>query len=129
MSGRQPILDYLDSLTPATQTFVLRRHRDVSGVSGTGVVADGAIFPDGRTVTRWRDTAGVQQTCVWDDVRHVQKIHGHGGDTAIETVPIGDLIRIVRDVIAGCDCQCCELISLEIAELIRREATLGGDTR
>lgn len=33
--------------------FVLVRHRDVTGVSGTGVVAYGVEFPDGAAAVRW----------------------------------------------------------------------------
>jgi len=61
--------------------FQLVRDRDVSGVSGTGVVADGVLFDDGHAVTRWR--AKIAQTCAWDSIDHVEAIHGHGGATRI----------------------------------------------
>jgi len=35
------------------RTFVLHRDEDVSGVSGTGVVAEGVVFSDGAVVVRW----------------------------------------------------------------------------
>ena len=35
------------------RTFELHRDTDVSGVSGTGVVAEGVEFADGTTVVRW----------------------------------------------------------------------------
>jgi hypothetical protein len=33
--------------------FRLVRDRDVSGVSGTGIVAEGTMFSDGTCVLRW----------------------------------------------------------------------------
>lgn len=61
--------------------FELHRREDVSGVSGTGVVAWGVVFPDGSAVTRWN--ADVAQTCVWSHWREVERVHGHGGRTDI----------------------------------------------
>lgn len=64
-----------------SRTFHLERDRDYSGVSGTGVVAFGVQFPDGVVVTRWN--ALIAQTCVWEDIAAVQKVHGHQGATRI----------------------------------------------
>lgn len=64
-----------------TRTFQLHRDHDVSGISGTGVVADGHVFPDGVTVIRWRGER--QSTVVWPSVEDVEAIHGHGGATRI----------------------------------------------
>lgn len=61
--------------------FHLVRDRDISGVSGTGTVADGVLFDDGKVVTRWR--AAIAQTCVWERLEDVEAIHGHGGATRI----------------------------------------------
>ena len=58
-----------------------QRDHDVSGVSGTGTVADGVVFPDGTTVIRWR--GGRQSTVVWPGIDDVEAIHGHGGATRI----------------------------------------------
>lgn len=64
--------------------FRLVRDRDVSGVSGTGHVADGVLFDDGHAVTRWR--ADIAQTCAWDSITDVEAIHGHGGATHIDWI-------------------------------------------
>lgn len=65
------------------RTFVLYRDVDVSGVSGTGVVAEGAEFSDGKVVVRWL-TGDDHSTVVWDKgMESVIKIHGHGGHTRI----------------------------------------------
>lgn len=63
------------------RTFELQRDEDVTGVSGTGVVADGAVFPDGVTVLRWRGDR--RSTVVWDNVDDALAIHGHDGKTRL----------------------------------------------
>lgn len=65
-----------------TRRLVLRRLVDVSGVSGTGVVAYGVQFPDGSVVLRW-DTK-VRSTVFYDSIEDVEAITGHGGSTVIE---------------------------------------------
>lgn len=62
--------------------FRLVRDRDVTGVSGTGVVALGVVFPSGRTVIEWQgDRASV---VIWGSIEDAEAIHGHGGATRIE---------------------------------------------
>lgn len=68
---------------PATRprTFGLIRDHDVTGISGTGRVADGVLWPDGTVSVRWRgDRPSVVHWGGLDDVEHV---HGHGGHTRI----------------------------------------------
>jgi hypothetical protein len=87
---------WLAERVPPVTTFVLRRLVDGTGVSGVGVVADGAVFPDLRAVTRWRaGNIGVAQTCVWENVAHVRRVHGHNGDTRIELVPYEVLTEMI----------------------------------
>lgn len=62
--------------------FTLHRDVDVTGVSGTGTVADGVMWPDGTASVRWR---GDHPSIVfwdrgWESVQH---IHGHGGHTRV----------------------------------------------
>lgn len=61
--------------------FQLYRDRDVTGMSGTGVVADGFEFDDGTTVVRWRGE--YPSTVVWDDIGTAEIVHGHGGATRL----------------------------------------------
>jgi hypothetical protein len=61
------------------RSFVLHRDQDITGVSGTGVVAVGAMFSDGTTVIRWLGEA--PSTVVWAHIGHAKKVHGHGGAT------------------------------------------------
>lgn len=72
--------------------FALIRHEDVSGVSGTGMVAVGwkvvvQDTPDCHPVTRvmlvWLNGGGVG---LYDSVEHVERIHGHDGATRLEWV-------------------------------------------
>lgn len=64
------------------KTFIMSRETDVSGISGTGIVAEGVIFSNGRTVINW--IAGEHHsTVIWDSIESVEAIHGHGGATKI----------------------------------------------
>lgn len=62
--------------------FALVRDVDVSGVSGTGVVALGVVFPDGHAVMRWI-VGEYQSTVTWESVGAIEAIHGHGGHTRL----------------------------------------------
>jgi hypothetical protein len=103
-SAYDDVCNWLADLLPAASTFVLRRTKDVTGLSGIGVVADGVHFPDGKTVTRWRGgSSGVAQTCVWDSLGHVRRVHGHDGATRIELVPYGTLVKMVIAAMGASD--------------------------
>ncbi|MCT9145372.1 hypothetical protein [Streptomyces violarus] len=69
--------------------FVLRRRRDISGISGLGDVADGVLWPDGTAAVRWRGEH--PSTVHWDRGRaSVEMIHGHQGATEIVFVDQDD---------------------------------------
>lgn len=75
--------------------FVLVRDHDETGVSGTGVVAEGVEFSDGKAVTRWvASRTGAVQTCVWDSVADVETVHGHGGATRVVWVTSNDQAQV-----------------------------------
>jgi len=59
----------------------LRRHVDVSRVSGTGDVAEFCEFSDGSVAVRWLGEH--PSTAVWNDIRDVEIIHGHNGATEL----------------------------------------------
>ena len=61
--------------------FELDRLEDATGISGTGVVAEGVEFYDGTVAMRWR--TGIASTAVYDSLKDVEAIHGHGGRTVI----------------------------------------------
>lgn len=64
------------------KTFSLQRDFDVSGISGTGLVAEGVQFSDGTVVVRWI-TGDHHSTVAWDSIEAVEAIHGHGGLTQV----------------------------------------------
>lgn len=67
--------------------FLLVRDVDVTGVSGTGVVAEGVEFTDGVVAVRWRAAGegGVKPTTViHDGITSVIVLHGHDGRTRVE---------------------------------------------
>lgn len=62
--------------------FLLIRNEDVSGVSGTGIVAEGVEFSDGTVAMRWlRRPFSV---AFYGSIRDVLAIHGHGGRTQVK---------------------------------------------
>jgi hypothetical protein len=64
--------------------FELHRDEDVSGVSGTGVVAEGVAFSnDGPVALRW--TSEWPTSVVFHDrgVESLEAVHGHNGRTRI----------------------------------------------
>lgn len=66
----------------ASRRFHLQRDEDVTGVSGTGVVADGCAFPDGSAVVRWRGEH--RSTVAWEQgVESIEAINGHAGRTRL----------------------------------------------
>lgn len=65
----------------SSRLFSLHRDRDISGVSGTGIVADGCAWPDGTVSIRWRGTT--PSTVSWNSIADAEHVHGHGGATRI----------------------------------------------
>lgn len=61
------------------RTFALHRDQDISGISGTGVVALGAQWPDGSVTIRWLGDR--PSTVCWASFEDAQAVHGHGGAT------------------------------------------------
>jgi hypothetical protein len=71
-----------ETTASVTRRFVLRRAEDVNGLTGTGDVADGVLWPDGTASVRWR---GERASIVFwaGGVEDVEHVHGHGGLTRI----------------------------------------------
>jgi hypothetical protein len=86
LSGRQTTLLQRRHLKVATaagpRRFELVRHTDVSGVSGTGVVAEGIEWSDGTVALRWGGR--FPTTTIWQHgIDAVLTVHGHQGATTI----------------------------------------------
>jgi hypothetical protein len=71
------------------KTFELHRDEDATGVSGTGIVAQGVEFDDGTCAIRWIKDR--HSTGLYSSMRDVRAIHCHGGTTRI--VGTGDPFR------------------------------------
>lgn len=69
--------------TSQPRAFVLVRDTDVTGISGTGVVAQGVEFADGTVALRW--LSDWPTSVVFHDrgIAAVEAVHGHGGATRI----------------------------------------------
>lgn len=79
--------------------FVLYRHKDISGVSGEGVVAEGIVFANGQVALRWyAKTSNMRKKIVrqrtednsfrfqgsisiFQSIDEIIEIHGHQGNT------------------------------------------------
>jgi 8-oxo-dGTP pyrophosphatase MutT (NUDIX family) len=61
--------------------FYLLRIKDISGVSGTGIVGVGIEFPDGKCVLQWQtDTSTVNN---YESMNDLIAVHGHGGHSKV----------------------------------------------
>lgn len=62
--------------------FYLLRHVDLTGTSGTGIVAMGAVMPSGQVFMEWVASNHVSWN-MFDNIEDVNKINGHDGNTEI----------------------------------------------
>ncbi len=66
--------------------FHLVRTEDVHGVSGTGVVARGVIFPkDGKAGMEWE--SDFDTITIFGSIEEIEAIHGHEGRTKVVMGP------------------------------------------
>lgn len=60
------------------RTFHLRRDEDATGVSGTGRVAEGVEFTDGRCCLAW--LGPISSVAIYPNIiKQLEAIHGYGG--------------------------------------------------
>jgi hypothetical protein len=59
----------------------LLRHEDVTGSSGTGIVAEGVIFDNGMCSMCW--LSEISTVTVFPKITAVKKLHGHAGKTEV----------------------------------------------
>jgi len=81
-----------DSTISRMRRFFLVRLIDATGVSGTGVVAEGTVFTDGLSVIRWlREpyTMGIYRT-----LNDVLAVHGHEGGTQLHFIDESEMTPI-----------------------------------
>lgn len=69
--------------TDGPAAFVLVRDEDVTGVSGTGVVAEGVEFTGGVVALRWLSDWPTSVVFHDKGYESVVAVHGHGGKTRV----------------------------------------------
>ena len=82
-----PIMQNID-LSPTVEAFGLYRTTDVTGISGTGLVAVGARFSDGTCVLRWNSAS----TVVWDSLEALEATHCY----EVDGVPNAEVVFVDR---------------------------------
>ncbi|HLP81379.1 MAG TPA: hypothetical protein VK141_05230 [Nitrosomonas sp.] len=67
------------------KTFRFFRKEDVSGVSGTGYVAEGVQFASGKVAISFYPVAPtfVAGVIIFNSMDEVERIHGHDGKTEV----------------------------------------------
>ena len=69
---------------PESRRFVLIRKKDINGISGTGIVAEGIQFADGEIVMRWfGDLTSIE---IHKNMQMMLKIHGHEGASQVHWI-------------------------------------------
>lgn len=68
--------------------FSLNRTTDVTGVSGTGIVAQGVEFDNGKVVVTWLGEFATVTT--HDNIDSVKAIHCHNGLTEIQWLDVSN---------------------------------------
>jgi hypothetical protein len=69
-------------LKTGMRLFYLKRATDVSGTSGTGIVAEGVEFTNGQCVLHW--FGSFSSIAIYPTLKELINIHGHGGKTIVE---------------------------------------------
>lgn len=64
------------------KNFKLVRNKDITGISGTGYVAQGCEFDNGLVAITW--LGKVQSITFYNSIADAETIHCHAGATVIE---------------------------------------------
>lgn len=64
--------------------FQLVRHEDETGISGTGVIAEGVEFSNGVCVLNWLTDFTSQG--IYPSIEEIIDIHGHEGRTVLRYI-------------------------------------------
>lgn len=75
--------------------FILFRTIDPTGVSGTGVVAEGLVFTDGLSILHW--LCDPHATGIYPSLEDILSVHGHEGCTRIHFLDRAEILPIPRD--------------------------------
>jgi hypothetical protein len=64
--------------------FILVRKKDLTGTSGTGIVAEGVVFEDGQAVLKWLRKP--YSLGVYPSLKNLLDVHGHEGNTQVRFI-------------------------------------------
>lgn len=81
MAKQQPETSTAPPMISAMRPFHLLRLEDDSGVSGTGIVAEGVEFTNGKVVINWLTKH--RSMTIYENIKEAEAIHGHGGKTRV----------------------------------------------
>lgn len=73
-----------EAMSDKTRRFRLVRNEDVSGISGTGIVAEGVEFVNGMVALSWFSPHACVN--VYHSMRTVEELHGHQNRTLVEWI-------------------------------------------
>lgn len=74
----KPTVRQVNPLTAArARMFQLVRDEDETGISGTGIVAEGIEFSNGMCALCW--LTAMHSVAVYPNIRQLEAIHGHNG--------------------------------------------------
>jgi hypothetical protein len=80
--------------------FRLIRAEDVSGISGTGVVAEGVLFSTGKVALSW--SSEYHSVTVFDTIQDLETVHGHDGRTEVAWLDAPEKVDVTDQGGAGC---------------------------
>lgn len=67
-----------------TRRFLLERQEDLTGTSGTGIVAEGIEFSNGTVVLHW--ISQLMAINIYDNIKVCIELHGHDNRTSIKWI-------------------------------------------
>jgi len=98
--------------------FYLHRVEDGSGISGTGRIAQGVIFDNGKVALTWLSEH--PSVAMYDNIGDVRVIHGHEGTT--EVVMEQDWKRVFNELKSA-------LHNFDLSLAIKAALPEGSDSR
>jgi hypothetical protein len=104
------------------RSFLLIRDEDVTGVSGTGIVAEGIEFSDGSVALKWLSEWPTSVVFHERGIESVQAIHGHNGSTRIQFAL--DFMEVQR-VITKNNAPTCDRCGVSVTDGYYRKNTNG----
>jgi hypothetical protein len=83
------------------RSFTLRRENDVSGVSGTGLVLEGALFSTGVVVVHWLTPPPRGSIAIFDTLDQLLSIHVYPHPENETVLAFDDGVELRGDALHG----------------------------